>query len=306
MTAALSTEGLARLHDVMAGHVDAGRVPAIFRIASMTKPITAAATMALVEEGVLSLDQSIDDLLPELADRRVLRAIDAELVDTVPARRSITVEDLLSFRMGFGTVMAMPGTYPIQRAEADLGLQSIGGPPWPPGALDVDGWMAALGSLPLMYQPGEQWMYNTSAQVLGVLLARATGRDVATDRLDRLTTFYVADPGTDDLVVLDDPAHSWWAAPAPFPDACGWLVSTIDDYWAFVSMLLAGGTGTGTGTGGRPADPVPGVGGPDDHRSPHPGSAVTGILLTQRQATSPAPPPWMDDFWAGVNAATVG
>src|SRR5712691_657547 len=126
----LSSKGLARLHDSMAGHVAAGRLPglvtlvacgddvhidtigtpsfvddapvprdAIFRIASLTKPITAVATMSLVEEGLLRLEEPIDDLVPELADRRVLRAIDAELDDTVPANRPITLEDLLSFRL---------------------------------------------------------------------------------------------------------------------------------------------------------------------------------------------------------------
>src|SRR5438132_11888471 len=195
----LSTQCLARLHDSMAAHVAPGRLPglvtlvafgkdvhidtigapscvddtplsrdAIFRIASLTKPITAVATMSLVEEGLLRLDEPIDPLVPELADRRVLRAIDAELDDTVPARRPITLEDLLSYRLGFGSVLAPPDSYPIQRAEAEAGLQSIGGPPWPPGAHDVDSWISALGSLPLMYQPGEQWLYNTSGQVLGV------------------------------------------------------------------------------------------------------------------------------------------
>src|SRR5262249_2398289 len=183
---------------------------AIFRIASLTKPITAVTALTLVEDGTLRLDDPIDDLVPELANRRVLRAIDAELDDTEPARRALTVADLLTFRMGFGTVLAPPASYPIQRAEAELGLRSIGGPPWPPGPLDVDGWIKALGSLPLMYQPGERWLYNTGAQVLGVVIARATGRDVGTvmrervldplgmvdtgffvpaDRLHRLTTF---------------------------------------------------------------------------------------------------------------------
>ena len=142
--------------------------------------------MALVEAGLLRLDEPIDDLVPELADRRVLRAIDAELDDTVPANRPITLEDLLSFRLGFGSVMAPPGSYPIQRAEAELGLQSIGGPPWPPVAHDVDGWIGALGSLPLMYQPGEQWLYNTSAQVLGVVLARASGRPLESVLRERI------------------------------------------------------------------------------------------------------------------------
>ena len=123
--------------------------------------------MSLVEDGTLRLDQPVEDLLPELVQRRVLRAIDAALDDTVAAVRPITVEDLLSYRLGFGTVVAPPDSYPIQRAEAELRLQSIGGPPWPPVAYDSDGWMAALGSPPLMYQPGEQWLYNTSGQVLG-------------------------------------------------------------------------------------------------------------------------------------------
>jgi CubicO group peptidase (beta-lactamase class C family) len=311
----LTSEGLARVHDSMAAHVAAGRLPglvtlvacgddvhvvpigtpsftddtplardAIFRIASLTKPVTAVATMSLVEEGILRLEEPIDELVPELAGRRVLRAIDAELDDTVPANRPVTVEDLLSSRFGFGSVMAPPGSYPIQRAEAELGLQSIGGPPWPPVAHDVDGWIGALGSLPLMCQPGEQWLYNSSAQVLGVLLARACGRDlesvlrervfeplgmvdtafsVPAGKLGRLTTAYRPDPEAGELSVLDDAAHSWWSTPPSFPDASGWLVSTIDDYWSFVSMLLprgapqgAGSAKGGTGRGARILSPA--------------------------------------------------
>ena len=314
-TAMLSPDGAATLHDAMTRHVDAGEVPglaylvargddvrvetigtssfddptpldrsAIFRIASLTKPITAVATMSLVEEGIVGLDQAVDDLLPELADRRVLRALDAELDDTVPAERPITVEDLLSSRFGFGTVLAPPDTLPIQRAEAELELHSIGGPPWPPGGHDVDSWIAALGSLPLMYQPGAQWLYNTAAQVLGVLLARATGDPVGTvmrdrifeplgmpdtgfvvpaDQRHRLTTFYRPDDETGSPVVFDTPENSWWATPEPLPDASGWLVSTIDDYWAFVAMVLGGGSARGG------ARPLPGVGGADDHRPTH-------------------------------------
>jgi CubicO group peptidase (beta-lactamase class C family) len=293
----LDDDALAQLHESLAGHVESGVVPgvvalvasgddvhvdvigtralgdaapmtrdSIFRIASLTKPITAVATMTLVEQGVLQLDATVDDLLPELADRRVLRAIDAELDDTVPARRAITVEDLLSFRVGFGSVMAPPGSFPIQRAEAELDLKSIGGPPWPPVAHDVDGWIGALGSMPLMYQPGEQWLYNTSSQVLGVLLARAcgaglesvlrerifeplgmtdTGFSVPADKVDRLTTAYEPDPDTDALLVLDGVVDSWWSTPPSFPDASGGLVSTIDDYWSFASMMVAGGAGNG-------------------------------------------------------------
>lgn len=400
-TAEMSTEGLAHLHDAMTSHVDGGELPglitlvargdevqidiigspsftnrsplarsAIFRIASLTKPITAVATMSLVEQGTLRLDQPVEDLLPELAHRRVLRAIDSELDDTVAADRPITVEDLLSFRMGFGSVMAPPDSYPIQRAEAELGLQSIGGPPWPPVAYDVDGWMAALGSLPLMYQPGTQWRYNTSAQVLGVLVARAAGTDSGTvmrerifeplnmpdtgftvpaDRLGRLTTAYAPDVQTGDPCVLDDPTDSWWSNPPSFPDASGWLVSTIDDCWSFVSMLLAGGSlrgervlsresvslmttdrlsraqreangiflGEHGGWGLGMEVPATGStaplpcgfgwdGGTGTVWRSNPQSGVTGILFTQRAFTSPVPPPVVDNFWAAVNAATIG
>jgi CubicO group peptidase (beta-lactamase class C family) len=266
--------------------------------------------------------------------------------------------------------MAPPGTYPIQRAEADLGLQSIGGPPWPPVAHDVDGWIGALGSLPLIHQPGEQWLYNTSAQVLGALLARASGQDlesvlrdrvfaplamadtgftVPAAKLSRLTTAYRPDPETGEPLVLDDPAGSWWSTTPSFPDASGWLVSTIDDYWSFASMLLAGGTGNGErilspetvalmttdrltpsqreasalflgdhggwGLGllvpaANAADqPLPyGIGwdgGTGTTWRSHPGSGVTGILFTQRAATSPVPAPLIQDFWAGVNAAAA-
>jgi CubicO group peptidase (beta-lactamase class C family) len=291
----LSKKGLARLHDSMVAHVAPGRLPglvtlvasgddvhvdtigspsfadevplardAIFRIASLTKPIVAAAAMSLVDEGRLRLDEPIDDLVPELADRRVLRSIDAELDDTVAARRPITLDDLLTSRLGFGSVMVPPDTYPIQRAEEAARLQSIGGPPWPPGPHDVDSWIAALGALPLMYQPGDQWLYGTSSQVLGIVVARAAGADlgsvlrsrlfeplgmrdtgfsVPADQLGRLTTLYVPDADTGEPSVLDDPADSWWSTPPRLPDAGGWLVSTIDDYWSFVSMLLAGGTG---------------------------------------------------------------
>jgi len=145
----------------------------IFRIASMTKPILAAAALQLVEEGRLRLDEPVDRFLPELADRRVLKQIGSELHETVPARRPITLEDLLTFRCGLGIVLAPPGTHPIQQRISELGLVGFG-PPDPASPLGPDEWLAKLGTLPLMAQPGEQWMYNTGSYVLGVLLARAS------------------------------------------------------------------------------------------------------------------------------------
>jgi CubicO group peptidase (beta-lactamase class C family) len=191
--AGLNDHGLARLHDAMVSHVERGAMPgliallargghahvdvigtgsfgdsrpmprdAVFRIASLTKPIAAVAAVILMEDGALRLDDRVDELLPELANRRVLRSIDSELDDTVPAVRPITVEDVLTFRLGFGTVMVPPGTYPIQRAEEELQLRTLG-PPWPPTPHPPDAWMQRLGSLPLMHQPGDHWIYNTGA-----------------------------------------------------------------------------------------------------------------------------------------------
>jgi CubicO group peptidase (beta-lactamase class C family) len=115
----------------------------IFRITSMTKPIVAAAALMLVEEGKLSLGEPIERWLPELADRCVLRRIDSPLDDTTPAIRSITVEDLLSFTMGWGIVLAPPGTYPIQREIERLQLPGFG-PPEPASRYTPDTWLAQL------------------------------------------------------------------------------------------------------------------------------------------------------------------
>ena len=132
----------------------------IFRIGSQTKAVTAAAVMMLIEEGKFTLDEPVDRLLPELANRRVLRRLDADVDDTVPASRPLTVEDLLTFRCGLGLVLAPPGRYPIQKAIADLG---VFGPPDAAMPLDGDAWMRKIGSLPLVVQPGEDWLYGTGS-----------------------------------------------------------------------------------------------------------------------------------------------
>ncbi len=135
------------------GGSDPVRRDTIFRISSMTKPITAAATMILVEECKLRLDEPVDRLLPELADRQVLRRVNGPLEDTEPAKRPITVRDLLTFRMGFGYLFT-PELYPIHKAMNDQGFAP--GPPRPSTPPPPDEWMRRLGSLPLMYQPGER------------------------------------------------------------------------------------------------------------------------------------------------------
>ena len=147
----------------------------LFRISSTTKPITAAVVLSLVDDGLLELNMAVDELLPELADRRVLHSPDGPLGQTVPAQRCITVRDLLSFTCGLGMQGAMfmaPEPWPIVTAPALRDLSTFGSPL--PGAMpEADTWMARRGELPLLAQPGERWLYQSGSQVLGVLAARA-------------------------------------------------------------------------------------------------------------------------------------
>ncbi len=251
------------VHIKALGRLGVGRPPvqrdSLFRIASTTKPITAAVTMALVDEGLIGLDEPIDRLLPELADRRVLRRPDGPLDDIVPAERPITTRDLLTFTFGFGMASEMfsaPEPWPVVAASDELKLSTIG-PPSPAVQPDPDTWIAGFGSLPLLAQPGERWFYGTGASVLGVLVARAAGepfgevlrarvfepigmRDTAfwTSEVDRLATAYMAKP--DGLKTWDEP-DGLWSRPPAFGDGAGGLVSTVDDLLAFARMLLRGG-----------------------------------------------------------------
>jgi CubicO group peptidase (beta-lactamase class C family) len=227
----------------------------IFRIASMTKPVTAVAALILVEECVLRLDEPVDAFLPELANRRVLARLEAPLDDTVPARRPITLRDLLTFRAGYGFIMAPPGRYPIQKAIAEAGLAP--GPRTP--TFTPDEWLRGLAALPLIHQPGEQWLYHTAADVLGVLIARASGRtfeaflrerifeplgmndtgfSVPAAKLARLPSAYTRNPASGALELFDGASDTRFARRPAFPSGGGGLVSTADDYLAFCRMLL--------------------------------------------------------------------
>jgi CubicO group peptidase (beta-lactamase class C family) len=172
-----------QVHVTSAGHKAIGESApigrdAIFRIASLTKPITGVAAMLLIEDGAIALSDSVERWLPELGGRRVLRSHDSELSDTVPANRPITVEDVLSFRLGFGNVFTPEPPPIVQAAEGELKLRTLG-PPWPPTPHNPDQWIAALGSLPLIDQPGERFRYNTGAMVAGILIERVTGAPFA-------------------------------------------------------------------------------------------------------------------------------
>jgi CubicO group peptidase (beta-lactamase class C family) len=286
----LSPSGLEQFTEVAAGHVGPEKIPglialvarkdqvhveafgslsiggppvqrnSLFRIASTSKVVTGAATMALADDGILGLDDSVEKWLPELADRRVLRSPDSPLDDTVPAHGPVTVRQLLSFTFGFGMTVEMftaPQPWPVVKEATDLNLCTLG-PPQPQVQPDPDRWIAALGSLPLLAQPGEKWMYNTGASVLGVLVARAAGMpfpDVLRTRIFhplgmRDTAFWTADPSRlatayvptpQGLQVWDAADGQWSHAPA-FGDGAAGLVSAVDDLLPFARMFLAEGT----------------------------------------------------------------
>ena len=290
----LAKAGLERLHEVMAAHVNRGGVPGlvwlfsrrgevhfgeagavgaeedypvapdtIFRISSLTKPITTVGALILVEECRLRLDDPVDPWLPELAGRRVLPRSGNPLEDTVPAYRPITVRDLLTFRMGLGYDFGSVGPQPAIERMTELGLGI--GPPAPDGVPEPDEWMRRLGTVPLMYQPGERWLYNTSADVLGVLVARAAGQSlesflaerifeplgmtdtsfsVPARKLNRFGPCYWTDRETGARSLYDS-SDGQWSHPPAFPSGAGGLVSTINNYRAFAEMLANHGVHRG-------------------------------------------------------------
>jgi CubicO group peptidase (beta-lactamase class C family) len=280
---------LARLHATMRRHLDEDQIPGlialvhhrgrehleaigtltldgdapmrrdtIFRLASMTKPVTAVSAMILVEECKIRLDDPVDTWLPELKEPKVLRTIESSLDDTVPAKRRITLRDLLTFRSGYGEVGFIAPTSALQQAmiEARLPLSV-----WPYAGTPEE-FMRILGTLPLAFQPGERWLYHMGSEILGVLVARVSGTPLATflderifaplgmkdtsfyvpeEKLDRLATCYGTDFVTGQFGVLDEARGGSVSRPPLFESGGGGLVSTVDDMLVFGQMLLAKG-----------------------------------------------------------------
>ncbi|MCK2214543.1 beta-lactamase family protein [Actinomadura sp. ATCC 31491] len=284
--------GLRRLREVLDRHVESGRIPGVvalvgrgdhthvealgtmhhdggdpmrrdtvFRMASTSKPVSIAAAMVLLDECRIRLDDLVQTWLPELADRQVLTRPDGPLDDTVPARRPITVRDVLTSTFGLGMDMTSIGT-PIMNAVFANGLT----PDLPEPMPEPDEWLRRLSTLPLMHQPGERWQYHISSDLVGVLVARVTGRpfeeflrervlgplgmddtgfSVPEDQIDRLPTLYAPDPQTGAFQVWDEAKNGRWSRPPAFPGGGGGLVSTADDYHAYFRMLLNGGVHEG-------------------------------------------------------------
>jgi CubicO group peptidase (beta-lactamase class C family) len=304
----------------------------IVRIASITKPITAAAVMLLVDGGLVSLDDPIARWLPELASPRVVRTLQSAIDDSVPAVRPITVEDVLTFRAGWG----FPSDFSLPAAVELFQRLPVFGPRETP-----DGWLATLARVPMLRQPGEAWLYNTCSDLQGVLIVRVSGQPlpeflaegifeplgmvdtgfhVPAEKLDRLPPYHGPD-----LAPIDD---GLWREPPIFPSGAGGLVSTLADWHRFARMLLAGGGGLlspqsvrfmttdhltqeqrqastlfleGAGWGFGGAVTTDGrygwIGGTGTTAHVAPSSGTIGILLTQLQMTGPTPTQFMREFW---------
>ncbi|TDD83955.1 serine hydrolase domain-containing protein [Actinomadura rubrisoli] len=279
---------MADLHDILEPYVEGGSIPgavgliargdrieaaavgslavggapmardSLFRFASITKPVTAAAVMALVEDGRIALDDPVGRWLPELADPKVVRTPASAVDDVVPAVRPITVFDLLTSRAGYGfasdfTLPAAQRLFPVQKDGRE-----------PRTFPEPDVWMAELAQVPLLYQPGEGWLYDTCSTLQGVLVSRVSGQalpdflaervfeplgmadtafEVPAAKRDRFTSYYRT--GQDGgLVLADGPDGQWSTLPA-FPLGNGGLAGTADDWLAFGRMLLDGGAGPG-------------------------------------------------------------
>lgn len=235
----------------------------IFRIASMSKPITTVAALTLVEEGKLRLSEAVDTWLPELANRMVMRDPTGSPDDVRPATRAITLHDVLTYRLGTGWGKSSLSTrlFGLTAAPISDALQI-------PNAerLAPDAWLARLGELPLVYEPGERWLYHTASDILGILLERVTGMPleavlrervleplgmvdtgfvVPAEKRDRFAVLYAPATGGG-LAVLDHPRDSGWNNPPLFASGGAGLVSTSSDYMRFGRMLLNYGELDGT------------------------------------------------------------
>lgn len=247
----------------------------IFRVASVTKPVTAAAAMMLVEDGRIALKDPVEQWLPELASPSVVRTPSSPVDDVVPASRPITLADLLTFRAGYG----FPSEFSLPVVQL-LAEELKQGPPQPQHVPAPEEWMTRLSRIPLLHQPGDGWLYNTCSDILGVLVARVSGRtfdeflaerifeplgmadtgfEAPAAKRERLVSYYRRpgegqDAGEDQdagegrdpvdgpagLELLDAPDGQWSSLPA-FPSGAGGLVSTVDDLHSFARMLLAQG-----------------------------------------------------------------
>lgn len=225
----------------------------IFQIMSMTKPITAAAVLILVDDGRLDLYAPVEKYLPEFANGRVLKTPSSPLDDTVPAERPMRIVDLLTYRSGLASgPMSSTPTFPLDSAVAQI---------YKTYENDPASWLKAIAALPLGTQPGITWSYGTASEVLSILISRVSGvpftdflqrrifaplgmKDTAhfvpSEKRGRLATVYERSAGTREMKV-SAAYNSFPDAPPAFPLGAYGLASTLDDYLQFARMLLGQG-----------------------------------------------------------------
>jgi CubicO group peptidase (beta-lactamase class C family) len=310
----------------------------IYRVASITKPITAAAVMLLVDEGRVGLDDPIERWFPELASPVVVRTPQSPVDDVVPAQRPVSVFDILTFRAGWG--------FPSDFSLPAVGLLFAEAQTWgrPTPFASSDEWVAGLSRVPMLAQPGTTWLYNTCSDLQGVLVERVTGQPLPVFLAERFfaplgmvdTDFHVpaakhdrlAPSYTATLERNDDPV---WLSPPGFASGAGGLLMTADDWLAFGRMLLADGggivspesvrlmttnhltdeqrhastlflEGEGWGFGGSVRDDgrYGWVGGSGTSAHVLPATGTVAVLLTQVAMTGPTPPDLMRAFWTSA------
>ncbi len=236
----------------------------LFRIASMTKPVTSIAFMMLLEEGKVALDTPVHRVLPEFRDIGVYNGGGGGVpFATKPLTRSMLMLDLLRHTSGL--------TYGFQnRGNIDLAMREGKLENWH-GNLDLDGFIGALGKLPLEFSPGDEWNYSVSTDVLGAVVARLEGKTldqvfadrifkplgmddtffaVPDSKIDRLTDCYAFVPGKG-KVMYDRGSESAWRRMPKLLSGGGGLVSTALDYHKFCRMLLNHGELDGVRIVGR-------------------------------------------------------
>jgi CubicO group peptidase (beta-lactamase class C family) len=228
----------------------------LFRIASMTKPVTSVAFMMLVEEGRVALDTPVHRIIPEWKRLGVYDGGGGGTpFRTRPLERPMLMIDLLRHTSGL--------TYGFQhRTNVDAAYRERRIESWH-GPLDLDGFVAALAEIPLDFSPSAAWNYSVSTDVLGLVVQRVSGRpfadflaerileplgmidtgfNVPADKLGRLGDAWSFDAEQGGAAMYDRGEESAWARPFRLISGGGGLVSTSADYHRFCTMLLDGGT----------------------------------------------------------------
>jgi CubicO group peptidase (beta-lactamase class C family) len=231
---------------------------AIFRIYSMTKPITSVALMTLYEKGYFQLNDPVSRYVPSWKNHRVWVSGEGANMVTEAPKRPVTFRDVLSHTGGFTYGGGLPGVglqHPIDQIYRDLKIRTAGSHDTMVEFLDK------LSQVPLRYQPGEQWMYSLATDICGALVEVISGKpfdqylqdeifgplgmvdtafSVAPDKVDRFCANYQRGPDKK-LKLIDDPATSSFSKPAAFKSGGGGLTGTTADYMRFCEMLRRGG-----------------------------------------------------------------